>query len=164
MGIDLEDKSKSEKVQDQLTLEGLYRRGIPRAVDDVGCHGRLMQHDTTTRAVHYCIEHTAPNQVGRVDRATVRKTYSRIGAKRSSKMPFRSSFALLSQKEDVIFWKRVSMMKSWRLEWQGLDLELCGMMSTNGEKVKIGVLLGQRDWPDALWEIEAWGWRAKCLS
>lgn len=50
------------------------------------------------------------------------------------------------------------MMKSWRLDWRGLDLELCGMMSINGGKVKRAVLLGLTDERDALWEIEAWSW------
>lgn len=55
-----------------------------------------MQHDAAARAVHYCIEHTAANEVGRVDRATVGETYSRVGAERSGKVPFGGSFALLS--------------------------------------------------------------------
>lgn len=51
-------------------------------------------------------------------------------------------------------------MESWGSDWRCLDLELYGMMSRNDRKAYKAVLLGLRDQRGALWEIEAYSWRA----
>ena len=98
----------------QLRYEITYRCSVARgvAVDNVGCHGRLMQHNRTTRAIVDSIKQPAPDQVRSLDRRTVRELDTSIMTKRCGEVPSRGLFSLLSKEEDVVFY--MSEIRIWK--------------------------------------------------
>ena len=74
-----------------------------------------MKSDKASRAIIHNIKHLATNELGRIDRGTISKSYFRIGAERGREMPFGSFNTLLAQEVDVIFWKTMGLASMMRL-------------------------------------------------
>lgn len=82
-----------------------HRRGLPRAVEDVGRHGRLVQDDIAAGGVGDNVEETAADEIRGVDRGAVCETDAGFGAEGCGEVPAGEVCALLAEKEDVVFWR-----------------------------------------------------------
>lgn len=108
MGVNLRNNWVSNGIPKRIDIIS-YRCSHSFAVKDIGAHGRFMYIDFTVGTVNYAVEQTTTDKIRRIDGSSISKTYSTIRAKRGCKTPFRTSGALLSQKQDVVLWRTTEL-------------------------------------------------------